>query len=163
MNTVTNTASKSGATTHTCGAASEATGSSGAGSSVGHQRVAGEKHYGAEGHSTPSDFGHRNPDYNGDGNITEQEARVFDTQTRSDTQKYQTDSRGQIAMHRDEIRSKVDILKEEGKNYRAEVTSRTEAIKSQNDNKIHKITGKSPGNHSVPLMPTRPSADDKNV
>lgn len=98
----------------------------------------------APGGHPPDDFGNRrNPDYNGDGQISDAESRTYAAETRADSDKYRTDSRERIAAE-----------KEEGKNYRAEVSAATAQNASNNDNKIHKMTGKQT---SPPVqMPTRP-------
>ena len=87
---------------------------------------------GPPGGDRPNDFGH-SPDYNGDGTISREEASA-----------YSTDSRERTAERR-----------EEGKNYRAEVSAATAQNASNNDNKMHKMFGKQ--SQPVP-QPQRPSA-----
>lgn len=98
----------------------------------------------SKGGETPSDFGHRNPDFDGDGKISDAEARVYNAETRSADSRYSTDSR-----------ERVSFMKEEAKNYRAEVTAHTEHVKSQNDNKMHKMFGFSL-TPEPPPMPEKP-------
>jgi hypothetical protein len=90
----------------------------------------------------PDDFGHRNPDYDGDGKISESESRTYDADVRSEDRRYTADSKERTAHER-----------EEGKNYRAEVSAATAQNASNNDNKMHKMFGK----QSQPVQqPTRP-------
>jgi hypothetical protein len=84
-----------------------------------------------QGGERPSDFGHRDPDYNHDGTISDAESRTYQADTRSADSRYSTDSRERMAHE-----------KEEGKNYRAEVSAHTAQVHSQNDNKMHKLFGK---------------------
>ena len=92
----------------------------------------------------PDDFGNRrNPDYDGDGHISDAESRTYSSEVSAEKDKYRTDSRERVAAE-----------KEEGKNYRAEVSAATAQNASNNDNKIHKMTGKQT---APPVqMPTRP-------
>lgn len=85
------------------------------------------------GDKPPSDFGHgreHRADANGDGTISDAEAKTYAADRRADTSRYQADSRERIAHH-----------KEESKNYRSELEARTEQFKSKNDNKAHKMFG----------------------
>lgn len=99
----------------------------------------------APGGSPPADFGHRDPDYNHDGVISDAEARAYDTDTRSADRRYDTDSRERLSHER-----------EEGKNYRAELQAHTAQVQSNNDNKMHKLFGKDMA--PPPPMPISPTS-----
>jgi hypothetical protein len=97
----------------------------------------------------PDDFGPgggRSPDYNHDGTISDAESRTYDADTRAASRQAGLDSRERIAHER-----------EEGKNYRADVSAATAQNASNNDNKMHKMFGK----QSAPVpMPQRPSTPE---
>jgi hypothetical protein len=94
------------------------------------------------GGNTPSDFGHRDPDYNHDGTVSDAESRTYDSELRHEDRVAAQESRERMAHE-----------KEEGKNYRAELSARTAEVQSNNDNKMHKMFGKQ---SAQPPMPTRP-------
>jgi hypothetical protein len=108
-------------------------------------RYSGEK---TQGGDPPKDFGHRDPDYNHDGVISEAESRAYDADVRSEDRRYQADSRERMAHER-----------EEGKNYRADMQAYTAQIQSNNDNKMHKLFGKQMAPPPPPpVRPQGPSA-----
>lgn len=90
----------------------------------------------------PSDFGHRDPDYNHDGTVSDAESRT-----------YSEDLRHEDRMSAQESRERTAHEREEGKNYRAELQAHTAQVQSNNDNKMHKMFGKQ---SAQPPMPTRP-------
>jgi hypothetical protein len=98
------------------------------------------------GGNRPDDFGHRNPDYDGDGRISEAESRTYSEDVRSEDRRYTTDSKERLAHE-----------KEEGKNYRAEVSAATAQNASNNDNKMHKMFGKQSQPVPQPVRPDGPS------
>ncbi len=103
----------------------------------------GEQNPGGE---RPSDFGHRDPDYNHDGSISREESDTYRTDVRSEDSHYATDSKERLAHE-----------KEEGKNYRAELQAHTAENASNNDNKAHKLFGKQSPQTAMPTRPDGPS------
>ena len=92
----------------------------------------------------PDDFGHSNPDNNGDGTISDNELSAYKADQASEDRRYEADSRASIAHE-----------KEVGKDYRADKAAATAQNASNNDNKMHKMFGK----QAAPVKePERPAS-----
>lgn len=96
----------------------------------------------------PSDFaGHRTPDYDGDGHISDAEASAFETASSE-------------RKHAAELKHDAETarIREDSRNYRAEVAATAEmAAASRGGGKSHGVFGKGGGGGDIVPLPMRPN------
>ena len=79
----------------------------------------------------PNDFaGHQGPDYDNDGDISDAEASAYHDMVNE--RKYNANLK---------VDHEMDVLREEGKNYRAQITATSQMYAAQNHGKSHKSRG----------------------
>lgn len=94
----------------------------------------------------PKDFaGHRGPDFDGDGHITDAESRAFETAS--------SERKHAASLEADKETAR---MREDSRNYRAEVAATAEMAQNRSGGKSHGVFGKGGGGNKVLPLPPPP-------